>query len=102
MLCTDVQLDTTWIGHTTRAVFWIPTAPSALSLVGLALAAHRQTAYVAATTGSPDLVAVVICRDTPETYRYLNEQVGALDGVRHAETVPLLRLVKQITTEVIR
>ncbi|MFG2306772.1 hypothetical protein [Actinacidiphila glaucinigra] len=53
--------------------------------------------------GDPgNLVAVVICSSTTEFYRYLSECVGALDGVRHVETVPSLRLVKQITTEGIR
>ncbi|WP_406270940.1 Lrp/AsnC family transcriptional regulator [Actinacidiphila glaucinigra] len=102
VLYTDVQLDTAWVGHDTRAIFWITAAPSALSSVGQALAAHPETAYVAATTGSSNLVAVVICSSTPELYRYLSECVGALDGVRHVETVPSLRLVKQITTEGIR
>ncbi|MFF7673955.1 Lrp/AsnC ligand binding domain-containing protein [Actinacidiphila glaucinigra] len=78
------------------------TAPSALSCVGQALAAHPETACVAATTGSSNLVAVVICSGTPELYRYLCECVGALDGVRLVETVPSLRLVKQIKTEGIR
>lgn len=99
VLYTDVQLDTAWIGHDTRAVFWITAAPAELHSVGTALAAHRQTAFVAATTGSSNIVAVVICRDTAEMYRYLSERVGALEGVRHVETVPYLRLVKQITTE---
>ncbi len=96
------EVDTAWVGHDTRAIFWITAAPSALSSVGQALAAHPGTAYVAATTGSSNLVAVVICSSTPELYRYLSECVGALDGVRHVETVPSLRLVKQITTEGIR
>jgi hypothetical protein len=40
-------------------------------------------------------MASVIARDTDGLYRYVTEQLGALEGVERAEVTPVFRRVKQ-------
>jgi DNA-binding Lrp family transcriptional regulator len=93
----DVQFDSALLGFDAQAVLWLTVAPSALATVGEALAGHPETAFVAATTGTSNLVTSVICRDHAGIYSYLNEKIGALEGVRHVETAPVVRKFKQMT-----
>jgi DNA-binding Lrp family transcriptional regulator len=95
----DAQFDSVLLGYDAQAVLWLTVAPSALATVGEALAGHPETAFVAATTGTSNLVTSVICRDHAGIYAYLNEKIGALDGVRHVETAPVVRKFKQMTYE---
>jgi DNA-binding Lrp family transcriptional regulator len=97
-----VQFDWRLLGVETSAVLWVTVAPGALDAVGRTLARHQETAYVAATSGPCNLVAVVLCRDTPALYTYVSERIGGLAGVRQVETAPSLRHIKQLTYEEIR
>jgi hypothetical protein len=63
-----------------------------------ALATHPETAFVAATTGSSNLVAAVICRGADAPYGYLTRRVAALDGIVQVTTAPVIRQVKQLAT----
>ncbi|MFD7430903.1 Lrp/AsnC family transcriptional regulator [Streptomyces sp. NPDC059818] len=93
----DVEFDSGYFGFRNHTMFCITAAPRALNTVGEALAAHPEIAYAAATTGSSNLMAVTITRDTGHLYRYLNESLGRLEGVEHVESMPFLRHVKQLT-----
>jgi DNA-binding Lrp family transcriptional regulator len=95
----DVQFDAALLGYHVQAVLWLTVAPSALATVGEALAGHPETAFVAATTGTSNLVATVLCHDHAGLYAYLSEKIGALAGVRHVETAPVVRKFKQMTYE---
>ncbi|MFI6638111.1 Lrp/AsnC family transcriptional regulator [Streptomyces sp. NPDC050504] len=95
----DVQFDSAAIGHDTRAVLWITTAPAALDEVGRAVATHPEVAFVSATAGHCNLVAVVVCADTADVYRYVSGRLGSLPGVQHIDSAPILRTVKQLTYE---
>ncbi|MEV7907927.1 AsnC family protein, partial [Streptomyces anulatus] len=65
-----------------------------LESVGQALAGHRETAFVAATTGAAGLCVSLSCADGAALYGYLTGGVAPLRGVHHLETVPVLRAVK--------
>ncbi|GAB2444283.1 Lrp/AsnC ligand binding domain-containing protein [Streptomyces incanus] len=52
-----------------------------------------------AVTGRTNLVVSAPCRSTEELYTFLSEGVGALPGVRTAETVLTLRRVGTLTSE---
>jgi DNA-binding Lrp family transcriptional regulator len=93
----DVQFDVAPFGHDVRVLLWLTVAPAALSTVGHALAAHREVPFASAITGRSNLVAIALFREPVELYRYLSEQIGALDGVQHVETMPVLRQIKQLT-----
>ncbi|MEU5576479.1 Lrp/AsnC family transcriptional regulator [Streptomyces huasconensis] len=93
----DTEYDTARFGFTTAAMLWITVAPGALDAVGRAMAAHPEVAHVSAVTGSAHLMASVLTRDTAELYGYLSGSLGALDGVRHIESAPYLRRLKDLT-----
>ncbi|MDJ0344315.1 Lrp/AsnC family transcriptional regulator [Streptomyces sp. H10-C2] len=95
----DIQFDAVQLGYRAHVVLWLTVRPSALSTVGQALADHAEIAFACATTGSSNLFAVVLCRDTAHLYRYLSEKIGALDGVQHVETAPSVRRVKHLAYE---
>ncbi|MGW5099892.1 Lrp/AsnC family transcriptional regulator [Streptomyces sp. NPDC004100] len=93
----DIEYDYERSGQARTAALWITTEPAALHSVGEALSGHGEVAFAAATTGPSHLVATVVVRDTASLYAYLSGPLGRLDGVRHVETTPFLRRVKQLT-----
>jgi len=95
----DVQHDTEPLGQEVEAMHWLTVEPAALAAAGRALAAHPEVRFAAATTGTANLVAATLHAGPADLYVYLSERVGALDGVRAAETVLTLRQVKQLTYE---
>ncbi|MEU8952888.1 AsnC family transcriptional regulator [Streptomyces sp. NPDC048518] len=93
----DVEYDTARFGFTTATMLWITVAPGALDAVGRVMAEHPETAHVSAITGTANLMASVLTRDTAELYAYLSGGLGTLDGVRHVESAPYLRRFKELT-----
>ncbi|MCE7005812.1 AsnC family transcriptional regulator [Kibdelosporangium philippinense] len=94
----DVDMDIQLLGFTCEAMMWMSVPPAEIADVGTALAAHPEVAFVAATTGTANLIASVICRDVPAFYRYLTTKVAALKAVNHIETAPVIRTVKRGAT----
>jgi DNA-binding Lrp family transcriptional regulator len=91
----DVDFDQALLDLHVRAMVWLSVAPSQLVAVGKALAGHPETAYVAATTGTSNLYASVVCADTAALYTYLTTRIAALTGIERVETVPIVRSVKR-------
>lgn len=77
-----------------RAALWLEVEPARLAEAGSALAGHAEVAFAAATTGTANLYASLLCRDAPALYRYLTGPVAALPGVRGTETAPIHRTLK--------
>ena len=97
----DVDLDTEAIGIGAPALLWMSVAPAKLTQVGQALAARPEVPFVAATTGSTNLVAALVCQDDRSLYEFLTGEVAALDGLTHLETAPVMRAVKVHATMVL-
>lgn len=96
----DIEFDAGRFGFGTRAVLWVTAAPDALEEAGSALAARPEVAFAAAVAGGAcNLVAVVLTRDSAELFRFLTREIGGLAGIRHFETSPVLRHIKQLTYE---
>ncbi|MBW5421132.1 AsnC family transcriptional regulator [Streptomyces sp. BG9H] len=93
----DTEYDTSYFGFATAAMLWVTVAPGALDEVGRTVAGHPEIAHASAVTGSANLMATVVTRDTAELYAYLSGRLGPLDGVRHIESAPLLRRFKELT-----
>ncbi|MPY61376.1 Lrp/AsnC family transcriptional regulator [Streptomyces spongiae] len=93
----DVEYHTEIVGHHRSAALWITAEPARLQAVGEALATHDEVAYAAATAGPSNIFVTAVVRDTAHLYAYLSGTIGPLDGVRHVETTPYLRRVKQLT-----
>jgi DNA-binding Lrp family transcriptional regulator len=83
------------LGLHAEARLWMSVRPSAVVKVARTMAGHPEVSFVAVTTGSTNLTAAVNCRDNADLYRYLTEQVSALDDVSSVETAPVIRTVKR-------
>lgn len=98
VLYLDVDLDEAAYGIGTRAHLWMSVAPARLAGVGEALAQHPELPFVAAITGTSNLIASVLFPDDYALYRYLTERVARLDGVNAVEVAPIIRTVKRAAT----
>ncbi|HZZ50398.1 MAG TPA: Lrp/AsnC family transcriptional regulator [Pseudonocardia sp.] len=94
----DVDIDPIHFGITTRAMIWMAVAPAAVEELATTLVGHPELAFVAATTGSTNLVADVLCTSPAALHHYLTRRLGALPAIRSMDTVPLLRTVKASAT----
>jgi DNA-binding Lrp family transcriptional regulator len=95
----DVRPDA--MGVNARAVLWMSVAPSQLTTVGTELAGRPEVPFVAATTGSTNLVVSLACRDDRDLYEYLTREIAALEGVTHFETAPIMESIKMHATMVV-
>jgi DNA-binding Lrp family transcriptional regulator len=98
VLYLDVDVDESAFGITTRAHLLMSVSPARLAAVGEAMANHPEIPFIAATTGTSNLVASVLCRDDYDLYRYLTERIAALDGVAAVEVTPVIQTVKRAAT----
>jgi DNA-binding Lrp family transcriptional regulator len=94
----DLDLASDAFGFHSQALLWMSVAPTNLRDVGQALASRPEFPFVAATTGSTNLVAALLCRDDRSLYEFLTGEVAALDGLTHIETSPVVRAVKMHAT----
>ncbi|MFE9576138.1 Lrp/AsnC family transcriptional regulator [Nocardia sp. NPDC006044] len=94
----DLDFAVERMGYSVRGALWLRVRPADLDAVGRAMATHPEIVFVAATTGPTNLMASVLCRDTPHLYRYITERLGALDGITDFEVTPSLRVLKQAQT----
>jgi DNA-binding Lrp family transcriptional regulator len=81
-----------------QALLWMSVAPTNLRGVGQALASRPEFPFVAATTGSTNLVGALVCPDDRSLYEYLTGEMTALDGLTHIETAPVMQIVKMHAT----
>jgi DNA-binding Lrp family transcriptional regulator len=98
VLSFDVDLAAGAIGFHSRALLWMSVTPATLAQVGQALAGRPEVPFVAATTGSTNLVAAVLCQDDRSLYEYITDEMATLEGITHIETAPVLRAVKMHAT----
>jgi DNA-binding Lrp family transcriptional regulator len=94
VLSFDVDLAIDAVGFHSRALLWMSVVPAKLHQVGETLAGRPEIPFVAATTGSTNLLAALICRDDRSLYEYITGAMADLDGLTHIETAPVLRAVK--------
>jgi DNA-binding Lrp family transcriptional regulator len=98
VLAFEVDLDTDTVGVRSSALLWMSVVPARLVQVGQALADRPEVPFVAATTGSTNLVAAVRCDDDPSLYRFITTEIGGLEGLTHIETAPIMRAIKMHAT----
>ena len=90
----DVDLAAQLLGFSAMAHLWLTVAPADLAQVGETIATHPEVGSVSAVTGTANLWAAVVCRDTDDLYRYVTTRIGAIAAVRELEISPTLRQVK--------
>lgn len=91
----DVDLLPERLGYHLSAMLWLTVAPRHTHRVGEHIAAHDEIAFAAATSGAKNLVAVVICRNASDLYRYLTDRLGAIEEVLTYEVSIRTQRLKQ-------
>jgi len=77
----DVDVLPERLGFQLSAMLWLTLAPRDLDRVGERIAAHDHIAFAGAVSGTKNLMAIAICRDSDDLYRYLSEQLGQVDEI---------------------
>jgi DNA-binding Lrp family transcriptional regulator len=93
-LYSDVDIAPELLGYPAGATLYLEVTPSRVPAVGALLAAHQQTAFVAAVGGSANMIAAIRCRDVAEIYEYVTATLGRVDGVEHVEVSTVSRTIK--------
>ncbi|MCU7724836.1 AsnC family protein [Actinoplanes sp. KI2] len=83
------------VGMNSAANLWFTVAPAHLASVGARLADHAELAFVAAVTGSANLMAAARAPGARDLYHYLTTKIAAIEGIHNVEIVPTLTRVKQ-------
>jgi DNA-binding Lrp family transcriptional regulator len=93
-LYSDVDIAPELLGYPAGATLFLEVTPSRVPAVGSLLAAHPQTAFVAAVGGSANMIAAIRCRDVAEIYEYVTATLGRVNGVEHVEVSTVSRTIK--------
>ncbi|MFD5148519.1 Lrp/AsnC family transcriptional regulator [Streptomyces sp. NPDC058401] len=91
----DVETVPGTLGFEAETTLMLTVRPALLARVGATLGRHPEVPFAAAVTGTANLLAVVICKDTDALYTYLTERIGAVPGIQQMEVIPTLRNVKR-------
>ena len=86
------------LGFHTTAALWLTVAPADLEPVAARIAEHPEVEFCGAVSGAANLVVSVVCRDSPDLYRYLTRRLGSIDAIGQAEIVVAARRLKQAGT----
>ncbi|MEV6593143.1 Lrp/AsnC family transcriptional regulator [Streptomyces acidicola] len=92
----DVDFDYRSLGMANQTMLWLSVAPDHMVAAGQALAAHPEVPFTAATTGSTNLFASVLCPDPSALYTYLTTKVATLPSVQRMETTPVIQTLKNL------
>ncbi|MGC5345793.1 Lrp/AsnC family transcriptional regulator [Streptomyces sp. DT171] len=91
----DVDLLSQRLGWNLQATLWMRTAPASLHQVGSALVHHPEVAFAAAIAGEHNLMAIVICADVQDFYRFLTTSLAATTGIDSYAVSIRVRHLKQ-------
>ncbi|MFE6665833.1 Lrp/AsnC family transcriptional regulator [Streptomyces sp. NPDC057697] len=83
------------LGYELNATLWLQVELSRLQQIGEELSRHDECAFAAAISGKHNLMAVVICKDTPDFYRYLSGRFARTEGISGYEISVRVRRLKQ-------
>ncbi|MFE7492442.1 Lrp/AsnC family transcriptional regulator [Kitasatospora sp. NPDC057541] len=94
-LAYGIDILTERLGYEFSALLWFQVDLPALHRIGEEIDRHDECAFAAATSGKHNLLAVVICKDTPDFYRYLSRRLAHIEGIRGYEISIRARRLKQ-------
>lgn len=83
------------LGYHLNAALWLQVTPDRLEAIGEELADHDEVAFAAATSGNHNLMAIAICQDAEDFYRYLTTRIAALPGITGYQVSIRVRRLKQ-------
>lgn len=90
----DVDTAPELLGYSAGATLYLDVSPSRVPAVGALLAAHPETAFVAAVGGPVNMIAAIRCRNVAEIYEYVTVALGRVPGVEHVEVSTVSRTIK--------
>lgn len=88
-------VDPVAVGFDLEALIHFRVEPSTLESTAKTLASTSQVRYMAATTGTRDLVCDAVFRDNEDLYSFLTRTVAGVRGVVHADVDVVLESVKR-------
>lgn len=91
----DVDLLPEHLGYHLNATLWLRVAPARLHQIGTELAGHDEVAFAGAVSGEHNLMAIVVCRDADDFYRYLTDRLAAIEGIHSYAISIRVRRLKQ-------
>ena len=94
----DVDILPERIGFHVNAMVWLTAAPRHVHGVGEQLAAHPEVASVSAVSGRDNVMAIVVCRDVDQLYRYLSESLSAVDDISGYHVSIRTQRLKQVAS----
>ncbi len=94
----DVDINPDSLGYPVSATLYLDVIPSRVPEVGALLAAHQQTAFVAAVGGPANVVTAIRCRDVAEVYEYVTAALGRVGGVDRIQVSTVSRTIKHART----
>lgn len=94
-LAFDVDLLPDRLGFNVNAMLWLTTPPRHLAAVAEQLAAHEEIATSVAISGRHNVLAVAICRDVDDLYRYVSERLAGIDHIQSYDMSIRTKRLKQ-------
>lgn len=91
----DVDLLSQRLGWNLQATLWLRTSPARLHEAGSALVRHPEVAFAGALAGEHNLMAIVICADVQDFYRFLTTSLAAITGIDSYTVSIRVRQLKQ-------
>ena len=82
-------------GVSVNVMLWLKIEPARLEAAGRAIAAHPEIPFAGATTGTTNLVASAVFRDTRQLYGYLTTRLADLPGLQSVESAPIIGTFKR-------
>ncbi len=83
------------VGYETPAVIGLRVDPAVLERVAEQISKLPNVVYVAATTGSIDLIVEVMARTNQDLADFLLQHLSRIEGIRASETNLIIRIYKQ-------
>ena len=83
------------VGYETPAVIGLRVDPAVLERVAEEISQLPNVVYVAATTGSIDLIVEVMARTNQDLADFLLQHLSRIEGIRASETNLIIRIYKQ-------
>ena len=77
-----------------RVIFGFDVAHDKLNYIADRLSSREEVRWLAVTSGRFDIIAIMWFPSTEELYRFLEKEVGTLEGVRNTETFISLHVEK--------
>jgi len=95
LLYFDIDVDESVLGINANVMLWLKIEPACLDAAGVAIAAHPEIPFAAATTGATNLAASAVFRDMRELYAYLTTRLADLPGLQSVESAPIIGTFKR-------